>query len=135
MVKNNASTSYDMTDKSITPLVRVKSQRGCVGLVCMRGAGVWGIAVPQEPRPSEQLPGETKPCLLASSEPPLQTADSGGCHWVWPHSQTSWARTPAAVRAGEGDSTSLSLNFPLCKMQTVSEVVQERTQGVAQMLL
>lgn len=28
VVKNNASTSYDMTDKSITPLVRVGSQFG-----------------------------------------------------------------------------------------------------------
>lgn len=28
VVKNNASTSYDMTDKSITPLVRVGSHCG-----------------------------------------------------------------------------------------------------------
>lgn len=28
MVKNNASTSYDLTDKSITPLVRLGSQFG-----------------------------------------------------------------------------------------------------------
>lgn len=28
VVKNNASTSYDMTDKSITPLVRMGSQFG-----------------------------------------------------------------------------------------------------------
>lgn len=28
VVKNNASTSYDITDKSITPLVRVGSQFG-----------------------------------------------------------------------------------------------------------
>lgn len=74
MVKNNASTSYDMTDKSITPLVRVKSQLGCGSLVCLCGAGVWGTAVPQELRPSEQLPGETNPCLLVPPEPPLQTA-------------------------------------------------------------
>lgn len=28
VVKNNASTSYDLTDKSITPLVRLGSQFG-----------------------------------------------------------------------------------------------------------
>lgn len=67
MVRNNASTSYDVTDKSITPLV---SGRGMHARV---GTGRTGL--PRELRAQRAVAWQRKPVLLPCPlSLPLQTA-------------------------------------------------------------
>lgn len=100
MVKNNASTSYDMTDKSITPLVR--------GLACVCGAGVGYRPAPRPQAPgSSRLVGQT-PAVPASPEPSLHTAYTPiavmGCGarqlQPWPWTRATWLQVPAALCSG-----------------------------------
>lgn len=98
VVKSNASTSYDVTEKSITPLVRAGSD-----LAEGPGEHVCGV-VPctKSSDTSEQLPGRNKP--LSSLHLPSLL-----CRWLllqlsqarkaaaqtWPRSHVAWVHTPA----------------------------------------
>lgn len=87
VVRNNASTSYDVTDKSITPLVRGS------------GVHVWSRCVGYLPAPRAQAPAssppvEQTPAVPASSEPPRHTA-----------------HTPTAVMGVEHGSSSRGLGL------------------------
>lgn len=98
MVKNNASTSYDVTDKSITPLVRVGRQFGC-------GAGLWGAALSQELRLQGGPPGGPNPCCFCILR--ATTADSSSsscCHRV----QSAAALTVALESGCLGSNSSCS---------------------------
>lgn len=97
VVKNNAATSYDVTDKSITPLVS-----GGGVHVCGRRVGCC-------PTPGAQAPGSGhlgEHCVLSLHPPSLLCAHhlhSGCCHGVWSTLDSGHrVPTPAGLQQPQG---------------------------------
>lgn len=108
MVKNNASTSYDVTDKSITPLVRVGADLAEGSGVCVCGTSLRGTTLPKNSGTSKPLPASESPLQTACPPAPVPAFGVQQLQ-LCPWSQAAWAHTPAAgcgnCGAGSSDIT------------------------------